>query len=175
MRRVALDLPLTPSQVPELLQCLKADAAGGETLTLILTLPPASLSSRLLSPTPLQAFPDSHPCSVDLPLTPFHVPQLLHCLKADAVGGETTLVDGFFAAETLRHIEHEMAETRGRLLAGELEALDARLAEERAAVAAMVERRAAIDERLAQTEKARQAEEESLARDARERERRAGL
>ena len=78
------------------------------------------------------------------------------------------------AAETLRHIEHEMAETRGRLLAGELEALDTRLAEERGAVAAMVTRRAAIDERLAQTEKARQAEEESLARDARERERRAG-
>ncbi len=78
------------------------------------------------------------------------------------------------AAETLRHIEHEMAETRGRLLAGELEALDARLAEERGTVAAMVTRRAAIDERLAQTEKARQAEEESLARDARERERRAG-
>jgi chromosome segregation protein len=78
------------------------------------------------------------------------------------------------AAETLRSIEHEMAELRGRLLAGELEQLDARLAEERAAVASVAPRRAAIDERLAATEQARLAEEEALARDARERERRAG-
>ncbi len=39
------------------------------------------------------------------------------------------------AAETLRTIEHEMAETRGRLLAGDLDELDARLAEERETLA----------------------------------------
>ncbi len=49
------------------------------------------------------------------------------------------------AAETLRGIEREMAETRGRLLAGELEALDERLAEERATLADVAARRAAID------------------------------
>jgi chromosome segregation protein len=78
------------------------------------------------------------------------------------------------AAETLRAIEHELAELRGRLLAGELESLDARLTEEREAVATVAARRASIDGRLAATEQARLAEEESLARDARERERRAG-
>jgi len=78
------------------------------------------------------------------------------------------------AAETLRTIEHEMAETRGRLLAGDLDELDARLAEERETLATIATRRAAIDESLAATEKERQAEEESLAHDARERERRAG-
>ena len=78
------------------------------------------------------------------------------------------------AAETLRGIEHEMAETRGRLLAGELEALDRRLAEERETVAQVAARRAATSERLARIEEARLAEEESFARDARERERRAG-
>ena len=78
------------------------------------------------------------------------------------------------AAETLRAIEHEMAETRGRLLAGDLEELDARLQEEREALARIAARRAAIDERLVATEKERLAEEESFARDARERERRAG-
>ena len=78
------------------------------------------------------------------------------------------------AAETLRGIEKELAETRGRLLTGEIVALDERLAEERAAVASVAARRAALDERLAQTEQARLAEEESFARDVRERERRAG-
>jgi chromosome segregation protein len=78
------------------------------------------------------------------------------------------------AVETLRAIEHELAELRGRLLAGELEALDVRLTEEREAVATVAVRRASIDERLAATEQARLAEEESVARDARERERRAG-
>ena len=78
------------------------------------------------------------------------------------------------AAETLRGIENELAETRGRLLTGEIVALDERLSEERAAVASVAARRAALDERLAQTERARLAEEESFARDVRERERRAG-
>ncbi len=78
------------------------------------------------------------------------------------------------AAETLRAIENELAETRGCLLTGEIVALDERLAEEREAVASVADRRAALDERLAQTEKARLAEEESFARDVRERERRAG-
>ncbi len=78
------------------------------------------------------------------------------------------------AAETLRGIENELAETRGRLLTGEIVALDERLAEERAAVTSVAARRAALDERLAQTEQARLAEEESFARDVRERERRAG-
>jgi chromosome segregation protein len=78
------------------------------------------------------------------------------------------------AAETLRGIENELAESRGRLLTGEIVALDERLSEERAAVASVAARRAALDERLAQTERARLAEEESFARDVRERERRAG-
>ena len=78
------------------------------------------------------------------------------------------------AAETLRGIDNELAETRGRLLTGEIVALDERLAEERAAVASVAARRTALDERLAQTEQARLAEEESFARDVRERERRAG-
>ena len=78
------------------------------------------------------------------------------------------------AAETLRAIEHDLAETRGRLLTGEIVALDERLSEERAAVSSVAARRAALDERLAQTEQARLAEEESFARDVRERERRAG-
>ena len=78
------------------------------------------------------------------------------------------------AAETLRTIEHEMAETRGRLLAGDLDELDARLAEERETLATIASRRASIDARLAATEQERLAEEESLAHDARERERRAG-
>ncbi len=78
------------------------------------------------------------------------------------------------AAETLRSIEHEMAETSGRLLSGDLDELDARLAEERETLATIASRRAAIDARLAATEQDRLAEEESLAHDARERERRAG-
>ncbi len=78
------------------------------------------------------------------------------------------------AVETLRGIENELAETRGRLLTGEIVALDERLTEEREAVEAVAGRRAALDERLARTEQARLAEEESFARDVRERERRAG-
>ncbi len=78
------------------------------------------------------------------------------------------------AAETLRGVEQELAETRGRLLSGELEQLEQRLAGEREALAGVAARRAAIDERLAQTEEARLAEEEAFARDLRERERRAG-
>ena len=42
-----------------------------------------------------------------------------------------------------------MAETRGRLLTGEIDELDERLAEEREAVATVADRRAALDERLA--------------------------
>ena len=67
-----------------------------------------------------------------------------------------------------------MAETRGRLLAGELAAIDERLAQERETVARLAARRTSIDERLGSTEQARLAEEDSFARDARERERRAG-
>ena len=78
------------------------------------------------------------------------------------------------AAETLRAIEREIAETRGRLLCGELETLDEGLAAERATLAEVAARRAATSARLAQTETARLAEEESFARDTRERERRAG-
>ncbi|HMK91735.1 MAG TPA: AAA family ATPase, partial [Thermoleophilia bacterium] len=78
------------------------------------------------------------------------------------------------AAELLRGVEREMAETRGRLLAGELEEIDGRLAEERSAQAAVDTRRAEIDVLLTDTEAARVAEEEAFARDLRERERRAG-
>ena len=78
------------------------------------------------------------------------------------------------AAELQRAVERDLAEVRGRLLWGDLEALDGRLAAQTALAEAVIADRAGVDERVAAAEAARLAAEEAFARHVEERETRAG-
>ena len=75
------------------------------------------------------------------------------------------------AAEQLRTVESEIAETRGRLLTGDVMALDAELAGRRGELAAVDGDRAKHEEGLGKVADARAREEESFARKLAERER----
>jgi chromosome segregation protein len=77
------------------------------------------------------------------------------------------------AAEQMRAAERELAEVRARLVSGELDAVDAALAADRAALAEIEQRRAALDSELGEIAVARAAEEEAFAQRIEERERRA--
>jgi len=77
------------------------------------------------------------------------------------------------AAELMRQVEDELAETRGRLLAGELEALDGRLAERRRDLATALSQRTEVQRRIDETIAARRAEDAAFARQIEEREQRA--
>jgi chromosome segregation protein len=77
------------------------------------------------------------------------------------------------AAEQMRAVEAEYAETRGRLLTGEVEALDVELAALRGDLAAVEAQRAEAEEGLRAVAESRAAEEEAFARRLAERERRA--
>ena len=76
------------------------------------------------------------------------------------------------AAEQLRAVETEIAETEGRLLSGEIVAVDAELLEAGAELAEVDAQRAAHEEGLARVAAARAEEEEAFARRLAERERR---
>jgi chromosome segregation protein len=75
------------------------------------------------------------------------------------------------AAEQLRTVESDIAETRGRILTGELGALDAELATRRAELAAIESRRGTAEDGLARVAADREKEEETFARRLAERER----
>ena len=77
------------------------------------------------------------------------------------------------AAEQLRAVETEIAETRGRLLTGEVDQVDAGLAARGDELAAIETERAACERGLGDVAAARAAEEEAFARRLAERERRA--
>jgi chromosome segregation protein len=77
------------------------------------------------------------------------------------------------AAEQLRTVETEIAETRGRLLTGEVGALDTRLQARRAELAEIDGARAGYEDGLAKVAAARAREEETFARKLAERERNA--
>jgi len=77
------------------------------------------------------------------------------------------------AAEQLRAVTAELAELRGRLLAGELQSLEDRLGRLRREHAAAEAEQAGIDDELTTLESRRAAEEERFARLLQERERRA--
>ncbi len=77
------------------------------------------------------------------------------------------------AAELRRSVEREIAEARGSLLTGELEAVDARLAASRAAIEQVAVEKDEADARLAAIETERLADEETFTRDLQEREQRA--
>jgi len=77
------------------------------------------------------------------------------------------------AAQLMRQAETELAETRGRLLAGEIEAVDAGLGDRRREVATAVAERAEVQQRLDETAAARRAEDDLFAHEVEERERRA--
>ena len=77
------------------------------------------------------------------------------------------------AAEQMREVEKAIAETRGRLLSGEIVALDVELDARRAEMAALQERRAGVERGLEAVAQARAGEEEAFARRLAERERRA--
>ncbi|NLE22657.1 MAG: chromosome segregation protein SMC [Actinobacteria bacterium] len=75
------------------------------------------------------------------------------------------------AAEQLRTVETQIAETRGRLLTGEMGALDAELSARRDELAAVDEERAGYEAGLERVAAARAREEETFARRLAERER----
>ena len=77
------------------------------------------------------------------------------------------------AAEQLRTVEADLAETRGRLLTGEVMVVDEELAERQAERTGLHEERARGEEGLAAVAAARAGEEEAFARRLAERERRA--
>lgn len=77
------------------------------------------------------------------------------------------------AAEQLRAAERELEEARGRLLAGELATLDARLAAYREQIAGCAAEGERLDAELVTLAEGRTAQEEELARALREREQRA--
>ena len=77
------------------------------------------------------------------------------------------------AAEQLRAVESEAAETRGRLLTGELEAVDAGLDERRTELAGIEAERHRCEDGLERVAQERATEEEAFARRLAERERRA--
>jgi chromosome segregation protein len=77
------------------------------------------------------------------------------------------------AAEQMRTAERELAEVRARLVSGELDAVDAALAAERAALVEIEQRRTALDGELGETAVTRATEEEAFAQRIEERERRA--
>ncbi len=73
----------------------------------------------------------------------------------------------------MREVEKAIAEARGRLLSGEIVALDVELDARRAEMAALQERRAGVERGLEAVAQARAGEEEAFARRLAERERRA--
>ncbi len=75
------------------------------------------------------------------------------------------------AAEQLRAVESQIAETRGRLLTGELVVLDAELRRRRDELAEVEEERARAEEGIARVAAARTREEEQFARRVAQRER----
>jgi len=77
------------------------------------------------------------------------------------------------AAEQLRGVEADLAETRGRLLTGEVGAVDADLAARKGELAGLQDERARGEQGLEAVAEARAAEEEAFARRLAERERRA--
>jgi chromosome segregation protein len=77
------------------------------------------------------------------------------------------------AAEQLRSVESELAETRGRLLSGDVAVVDAELGTRKTELAAVLDARSRCERGLEEVAGARAGEEEAFARRLAERERRA--